>query len=73
MYSGIGDDFGGNGHHLDVADLGDQRHGAACAWIGLEHVDHVVFDGVLHVHKAAHMHGFRDALGVIADGSQVLF
>jgi hypothetical protein len=42
----------GNAGHLDVADLGDQRYRPGGAGVGLEHVDHVVGNGILHVHQA---------------------
>ena len=57
--------------HLGVANLGDQRHRAGCARVRFEHEHLAVFDGVLHVHEAAHMEGFGNLPGVILDGCQV--
>ena len=58
--------------HLGVTNLGDQRHRAASARVCFEHEHLAVFDGVLHVHEAAHMEGFGDLARVILDGSEVL-
>ena len=34
--------------------LGDKRHGAAGTRVGLDHVDGLALDGVLHIEQAAH-------------------
>ena len=57
--------------HLGVANLGDQRHRAACARVRFEHEHLAVFDGVLHIHEAANVEGFGNLPGVILDGRQV--
>ena len=38
--------------HRHAGCLGNERHGAGGARVHLQHVDHVVLDGVLHVHQA---------------------
>jgi len=57
--------------HLRVTNLGDQRHGTGSTRVGFEHEHLAVFDGVLHVHEAAHMEGFSDLASVILDGRQI--
>src|SRR4029077_2439491 len=41
--------------HRRADHLGDERHGARCARVDLEHVNVAVFDGVLNVHQAYHV------------------
>ena len=41
--------------------LGDKRHGTACARVGLDHVDGLALNGVLHVDQAADSQRHRDA------------
>ena len=41
--------------------LGDKRHGTARARVGLDHVDSLALDGVLHVDQTAHAQRHRDA------------
>ena len=67
-----GHDLGGDLYHVDVADLGNEWYGAGSAWICFEHVDFVVFDGVLHVHETAHIHFNGDLSRVILDGGDLL-
>ena len=62
---------GGEAGHLSVANLGDQRHRAGSTRVGFEDEHLAVFDGVLHVHEAAHVEGFGNLAGVILDGCQV--
>ena len=63
---------GGEAGHLGIANLGNQRHRAACARVRFEDEHLAVFDSVLHVHEAANMEGFSNLTGVILDGCQVL-
>ena len=58
--------------HLRVTDLGDQRHGTGSTRVRFEDEHLAVFDGVLHVHEAAHVEGFSDLASVILDGGEVL-
>ena len=62
---------GGEAGHLGVANLGDQRHRAGCTRVRFEDEHLAVFDGVLHVHEAAHMEGFGNLAGIILDGREV--
>ena len=62
---------GGKASHLGVANLGDQRHRAACARVSFEDEHLAVFDGVLHVHETANVEGFGNLPGVILDGREV--
>ena len=41
--------------------LGNKRHGTAGTRVGLDHVDGLALDGVLHVDEAAHAQRHRDA------------
>ena len=43
-------DLGGQAGHGHIAHLGHDRYGPGGARVGLQHVDGVVVDGVLHVH-----------------------
>ena len=52
---------GSEAGHLGVANLGDQRHRAACARVRFEHEHLAVFDSVLHVHEAAKPYKARAA------------
>ena len=47
--------------------LGDKRHGATRARIGLDHVDGLALDGVLYVDQAAHAQRHRDAARGLAE------
>ena len=53
--------------------LGDKRHGTARARVGLDHVDGLALNGVLHVDQAAHAQRHRDAARGLAElGLQTL-
>ncbi len=62
----------GNFCHRHAGRLAHKGHGAAGAGIHLNHVHHVVFDGVLDVHQAAHAQRFAQLFSVIADDAQVV-
>ena len=62
------DDVGGDGHHGDAADLGDQRDRTGRTRVGFEDIDDTVLDGVLHVHEADDVHLFGDLSRVVLDG-----
>ncbi len=64
--------FGGNARHGNPAYLGNQRHGTRCAWVGFEHVDHILADRILNIHQPHHAHFARDGAGVLIDGLDVL-
>ena len=57
----------------DVADLGNQRHGARSAGIGFQNINHIVGDGVLDIHQSddAQFHG--DSLGVFFNRIDMCF
>jgi len=57
--------------HGDVADLGDQGHSAGGPGIGLQNIDLVLGQSVLHIHEAHHLQLPGDALGVLLDGLNV--
>ena len=58
--------------HGRVTNLGDQRHRAGGVRVRFEHEHLAVFDGVLHVHEAAHVESFGNLPRVILDGREVL-
>ena len=68
----LGNDLRSQRDHADAADLGHQRHSPGSPGIGLQHVHHIVLNGVLHIHQAYHMHLLRNAAGIIPDGLQML-
>ena len=47
--------------------LGDKRHGTARARVGLDHVDGLALDGVLHVDETAHAQRHRDTARGLAE------
>ena len=47
--------------------LGDKRHGAAGTRVGLDHVNGLALDGVLHVNQAAYAQRHRDAARGLAE------
>ena len=47
--------------------LGDKRHGTAGTRVGLDHVDGLALDGVLHVDQAAYAQRHRDAARGLAE------
>jgi hypothetical protein len=71
-------DHAARGHlgQLDASGLADERHGARCARVDFQHVDHIlaitVLDGELHVHQAHHVqcagHGRGLALDLVHRG-----
>ena len=56
-------------HTCRLAHKGD---GAAGARIDFEHVDDVIFDGILHVHQPAYTQGKAQLFGVLADDVEVI-
>ena len=63
-----GHDFRGQFGQRHADGLADERHGARRARIHFQHVNHVAFDGVLHVHQADDLQLARHGVGVFADG-----
>ena len=47
--------------------LGDKRHGTAGTRVGLDHVDGLALDGILHVDQAAYAQRHRDAARGLAE------
>ena len=47
--------------------LGDKRHGTAGTRVGLDHVDGLALDGILHVDQATHAQRHRDAARGLAE------
>ena len=47
--------------------LGDERHGTAGTRVGLDHVDGLALDGILHVYQAADSQRHRDAARGLAE------
>jgi len=47
--------------------LGDKRHGTAGTRVGLDHVDGLTLDGILHVDQAAYAQRHRDAARGLAE------
>ena len=64
-------DLGGNPGHGNVADLGNQRNGARCARIGFQDIDHIVGDGILHIHQADDIQFVGDLARILVNGLDV--
>ncbi len=63
---------GGEGGHLHVTDLTHKRHRARSPGVRLKDIDHVIKDGVLHVHQSHYAQLDGDTSGVLVDGGKLL-
>ena len=59
-------------YHLNVADLGYQRHRSGRSRIGLQYKYLTVLDGILHIHQTADMHLFRNLLCIFLNRLYIL-
>ena len=60
-------DFGGEFGQWDADGFADEGRGAAGAGVDFDDIQVVTFDGELHVHQAAHVEGFGELFGGVAD------
>ncbi len=72
VHSFVHHHLGGYPGHRYVAHFGYQRHRPGSTGIGLQHIDHIVADGILHIHQAHHMQLLSYLAGVLLNGLQML-
>ena len=56
----------------DTGGFAHEGHGAGGPRIDFQHVDHILLDGVLHIHQSDHLQLQRQPSGVVSHGLQVL-